>query len=63
MTVLSGVIQVSVPGPLLFVLFINDIHVDDGILSKLSKFADDTKLCRALCVMRKKRIIGYCAKI
>jgi ribonucleases P/MRP protein subunit RPP40 len=30
-------------GPLLFILYINDI--DEGIVSKISKFADDTKLC------------------
>ena len=34
--------QGSILWPLLFLLFINDI--DNGVVSKLRKFADDTKL-------------------
>ena len=45
-SVLSGVLQRSVLGPILFLIYINDL--DDDITSKVLTFADDTKVFRKI---------------
>ena len=43
-SLLSGVPQGSVIGPILFLVYINDL--EEGVTGKILKFADETKMFR-----------------
>ena len=55
LNVKSGVPQGSVLGPVLFLIYVNDL--DDGLMCKVSKFADDTKITSKVTTSQEKEAL------
>jgi len=53
--VTSGVPQGSVLGPVLFLIYINDL--ESGLISKIGKFADDTKMSKSVHCLQDAEIL------
>ncbi len=51
----SGIPQGSVLGPLLYIIYINDIG--SGVTSNISKFADDTRIGRTIRTVEDARAL------
>jgi len=60
--VLSGIPQGSVLGPLLFVIFINDLPSACGDLSSMYLFADDAKLYKCVNNVIDFNVLNQCCK-
>ena len=55
LNVKSGVPQGSVLGPVLFLIYVNDL--DDGLMCKVSNFADDTKITSKVTSTQEKKAL------